>query len=227
VKTNSECTLPITGNYEINMTVSLDTGWNLLPVAIPDGAPAADLLSPVNGFVIAKDVAGTGVYWPESGINILDYLLPGKAYFVLLTENGVVDYSGMKNSKNLSGSDKTLSVRTGLIPTFDPLLPNADGHFTENGLSAITDFKEATGIFESSFSKTVNIYPNPTTGKVNISGLIAGAEISIRDLHGQTVANFKDQSEQVDYDLSTLPPGVYLVKIEANGQSIFRKLVVQ
>jgi hypothetical protein len=120
-----------------------------------------------------------------------------------------------------------LSVRTGLTPIFDQNLPQSNGRFTENGLSAITAFKEATGVLESSFSHIVNIYPNPAKGKVNISGLIAGAEISIRDLHGQTVAHFKAQSELMDYDLSGLPPGVYLVKIEINSQSIFRKLIVQ
>jgi hypothetical protein len=46
-------------------------------------------------------------------------------------------------------------------------------------------------------------------------------------LHGQAVAHFKAQSEQADYDLTGLPPGVYLVKIKANGQSIFRKLILQ
>jgi hypothetical protein len=125
--------------------------------------------------------------------------------------------------KNLSG----LEDLSGLIPTFDPQLPSADGHFTENGLSAITDFKEATGIFERSFSHAVSIYPNPAKGKVTIAGLIAGAEISLSDLHGQTIANFKDQSEQADYDLTGLPPGVYLVKIKINDQSIFRKLILQ
>jgi hypothetical protein len=73
----------------------------------------------------------------------------------------------------------TLSVRTGLTPILDQNLPQSDGFFTENGLSAITGFKEATGISESDFNISVNIYPNPAKGKVTIAGLIAGAEISL------------------------------------------------
>jgi hypothetical protein len=122
---------------------------------------------------------------------------------------------------------ETLSVRTGLTPAFDQNLPQSDGTFTKNGLSAIAEFKAATGVSGHNFGMAVNIFPNPTTGKVNISGLRAGADISINDLHGQTVDTFTAQSEQMTFDLSALPPGVYLVKIESGGQSIFRKLILQ
>ncbi|MCK9270588.1 MAG: T9SS type A sorting domain-containing protein, partial [Bacteroidales bacterium] len=111
VKTSAACTLPVTGEYESDLTVSLNAGWSLLPVVSPVGADADDLFSLVDALVIAKDVAGTGVYWPEHGINTLQVVEPGKAYFVLLTEPGVVDFTGMKKltvAKNLT--QQTLTV---------------------------------------------------------------------------------------------------------------------
>jgi hypothetical protein len=311
VKTSAGCTLTLTGDYETNMNVSLNTGWNLLPVVTPDGAPAADLLSPVNGFVIAKDVAGTGIYWPEYGINTMEYLLPGKAYFVLLTENGEVNYAGFKStftgSKNLSasldltafniqatpishiiailpsaieafepgtligaydlagncfgiteigeeanhltifGDDPTTVEKdgffegemvsfknltgfenlVGLEPTFYQNLPQSDGLFTENGLSAITSFKASTGILGNNSLSSVQVFPNPSDGLVNISGIIPGTSLTITDLQGKVLMEKIADSENIEFDLTGYQPGVYFIKISQNGTNIFRKIVLK
>jgi photosystem II stability/assembly factor-like uncharacterized protein len=311
VKTTQACVLLLTGYYETNMTVSLNTGWNLLPVVTPDGAQAADLLSPVNGFVIAKDVAGTGIYWPEYGINTMEYLLPGKAYFVLLTENGAVNYAGFKStftgSKNLSASldltafniqatpiSHTIAILPSAIETFDPgtligaydqagncfgitkigegnnsitifgddpttdeqdgffegemvffktltgfenlvgleptfyqNLPQSDGLFSENGLSAITSFKASTGIAGVNFLQNVKIFPNPSDGLVNISGIIPGTVLTVTDLQGKILMEKIADSDNTEFDLTGYQPGVYFVKISQNGKSIFRKIVLK
>ncbi len=311
VKTLEGCTLSFTGNYETNMTVSLNAGWNLLPVVTHDGAPAADLLSPINGFVIAKDVAGTGIYWPEFEINTLGYLEPGKAYFLLLTEDGVVDYSGYKSnftgSKNLSasidltafnilatpishtiaifpsaieafkpgtligtynqagncfgitkigegnnsitifGDDPTTAEKdgfyegemvsfknltgfenlVGLEPTFYQNLPQSDGLFTENGLSAITSFNASAGIAGVNFFQHVTIFPNPSDGLVNISGIIPGTALTVTDLQGKVLIEKIADSENTEFDLTDYQSGVYFIKISQNGTNIFRKIVLR
>jgi hypothetical protein len=311
VKTSAGCTLTLTGDYETNMNVSLNAGWNLLPVVTPDGAPAVDLLSPVNGFVIAKDVAGTGIYWPEYGINTMEYLLPGKAYFVLLTENGVVNYAGFKStftgSKNLSasidltafniqatpishtiailpsaieafdpgtligaydqagncfgitkiggennsitifGDDPTTEEKDGffegemvffknlsgfenlegLETTFDQNLPQSDGLFTENGLSAITSFKASTGILGNNLLSSLKVFPNPSDGLVNISGIIPGTILTITDLQGKVLIEKIADSDNTEFDLTDYQSGVYFIKISQNGTNIFRKIVLR
>jgi hypothetical protein len=311
VKTSAGCTLTLTGDYETNMTVLLKAGWNLLPVVTPDGAPAADLLSPVNGFVIAKDVAGTGIYWPEFGINTMEYLLPGKAYFVLLTENAEVNYADFKSnftgSKNLSasidltafniqatpsthtiaifssaietfdpgtfigaydqagncfgitkigegnnsitifGDDPTTGEKdgffegemvffktltgfenlVGLEPTFDQNLPQSDGLFTENGLSAITSFKASTGILGNNLLSSVKVFPNPSDGLVNISGIIPGTVLTVTDLQGKVLMEKIADSENTEFDLTDYQSGVYFIKISQNGTNIFRKIVLK
>jgi PKD repeat protein len=114
-----------------------------------------------------------------------------------------------------------------LLPTFDQSFPQSDGFYTTNGLSVITGFQEATGILENNSAITVNIYPNPTAGKVNISGLQAGAKISINDLHGREVASLVAQAELSVFDISGLQPGVYFVKIDISGHRIIKKLMLQ
>ncbi|MBE0638424.1 MAG: T9SS type A sorting domain-containing protein [Bacteroidales bacterium] len=321
VKTNAACLLEIIGEYETILAVQLNAGWSLLPVVTPDGADPADLFMPVNGFVIAKDVAGSGVYWPQYNINTIGTLYPGKAYYVLMTAPGVVDYTGMKSSGNLtgfdparaglSGLDKTLSglgynitptpsthtiailpsalkdleVGTiigafdqngncfgvtiisenanhltifgddpttaekdgffegemiffknltgfgnlsGLNPTFDQTLPQSDGLFTENGLSAITGFESSTGEGFTDFGRLVNIFPNPTDGVVNITGLQSGAKITVTDVRGQVeLVSETSEAGQTYVDLTDYHAGVYFITIEINGQHIFRKIVLR
>ncbi|MBE0638800.1 MAG: T9SS type A sorting domain-containing protein [Bacteroidales bacterium] len=311
VKATAACTLPIAGELETDMTVSLDAGWNLLPVVSPSGANAAGLLSLVNGFVIAKDVAGIGVYWPQYSINSIGNLQSGKAYYVLLTAPGVVDFTGMKSSgmvKNLTGFQnlsglgitptpsthtiailplalKDLEVGTiigafdqngncfgvtiigeeanhltifgddpttaekdgffeeemilfknltgygnlsGLEPTFDQNLPQSDGLYTENGLSAITGFESSTGVGFADFGRLVIIFPNPSDGVVSITGLQPGSKITVTDVQGQVVLVAEtSEAGQTYVDLTYDHAGVYFVKIEIYGQNIFRKIVLR
>jgi hypothetical protein len=120
VKTSAACTLPVTGEYESDLTVSLNAGWSLLPVVSSVGADANDLFSLVDALVIAKDVAGTGVYWPEHGINTLQVVEPGKAYFVLLTEADEVDFAEHETNSEKTLSGKTPSNFRQLVETTDP-----------------------------------------------------------------------------------------------------------
>jgi hypothetical protein len=107
IKVTEACDLLLSGTHETDMTIALDAGWSLLPVVTSENANADDLFTPVSGFEMAKDVAGTGVYWPQYGINNMGIIMPGKAYYVLMSEAGVVDFTGLKNSNNPTGINLT------------------------------------------------------------------------------------------------------------------------
>ncbi len=114
IKAENEFDVTLTGLKPGSQILELTQGWNLLPVLSPANVDVVALFSSVN-LVIAKEVAGNKLYWPQFGINTLGYLAPGKAYFVLLSSPGEVDYSGFKTSQvkleNLSASpDLTAGV---------------------------------------------------------------------------------------------------------------------
>ena len=310
VKTNAACLLEISGDYETNLAVPLSAGWNLLPVVTPDSVDAAGLLLPVNGFVLAKDVAGTGVYWPQYNLNSIGYILPGKAYYVLMSTPGAVDFTGMKSIKTeiLPGSTEPLpgylikstpsthtiailpaalqvfehgsqigafdqaghcfgatvynretisltvfgddpttaqkdgfyegermwlkdisepETRSGLVADFDVSLPQSDGLFAENGLSAITGFNGSTGFPENSLLSNVNINPSPTEGMVYITGIIPGTIITVTDLYGKVLKGANTDSEYVEMDLTGYPSGIYFIKAQLKENRIFRKVVLK
>jgi hypothetical protein len=133
--------------------------------------------------------------------------------------------------KNLAGLLPEASLvknLSGLNPTFDTKLPSANGLFTENGLSVITGFESATGIGYEGFGTTINVYPNPTDGLLNITGLETNAEMTLTDLKGRLVLKQQNHSSQLmTIDLNDHQPGVYFIKVEHNGEIIYRKLVLR
>jgi hypothetical protein len=93
IKVNDDTELPVCGAEVINKTVNLNAGWNIIPVLSSTPVDIVTLFSGVNGFQIAKDVAGFGIYWSAFGINTIGNVMPGKAYHVRMTAPGTIDYS--------------------------------------------------------------------------------------------------------------------------------------
>ncbi|MEI8006283.1 MAG: T9SS type A sorting domain-containing protein [Bacteroidota bacterium] len=80
----------------------------------------------------------------------------------------------------------------------------------------------------------VNIMPNPTSGvfKMIVSGsAYKDLQVTISNVEGNTVYTDLTRSVAKDYsrsmDLTTLPKGVYFVKVQTDGHMITKKLVIQ
>jgi hypothetical protein len=84
IKTASPGQLLFSGFTAIDHTLTLQPGWNLIPVLSACPVETASLFSGV-AVTMIKEVAGRQVWWPENEIHALDTLIPGKSYFVLMT----------------------------------------------------------------------------------------------------------------------------------------------
>jgi hypothetical protein len=90
---SNQAFLPIFGNEEINKTLALSSGWNLMPVICNTNVSTSTLVAGLGANLqIIKEIAGIKVYWPAFGIYTLSQLTPGKAYFVNLTTSGSVTF---------------------------------------------------------------------------------------------------------------------------------------
>jgi hypothetical protein len=95
----------------------------------------------------------------------------------------------------------------------------AEDHYTHNQYT-IT-FTVATGTNELS-KNDVRIYPNPTTGVLNISSHET-AEASLYTANGSLIETFQVNNTK-RIDLSNLPNGIYFIRVKTEDQVITKKI---
>ena len=87
IKAENEFEVTLTGTKIDPPYVDLTGGWNLIPVLTSCGSGTGEVFDGMTSLQIVKEVAGPNVFWPAYEIETLEDLVPGKAYFVLMTEN--------------------------------------------------------------------------------------------------------------------------------------------
>jgi len=93
VKLTEAVTLTITGQPEINKTLQLNEGWNLIPVISDEPVAVSDLFAGVaSDLIIVKAVADVNIFWPDYSINTIGMLMPGQSYFVKMAAPGTVTF---------------------------------------------------------------------------------------------------------------------------------------
>ncbi len=102
VKALNDFDLTLTGTKIADPTVSIPSGWSLLPVLVACETPVEELFSAFPDLIIVKQVAGVNLYWPAYNINTLGNLIPGKAYFVAASSDGQATFPACAKSRYTS-----------------------------------------------------------------------------------------------------------------------------
>ncbi|MCB0380210.1 MAG: T9SS type A sorting domain-containing protein [Flavobacteriales bacterium] len=71
----------------------------------------------------------------------------------------------------------------------------------------------------------INIYPNPSSGKIYFNNTSIQYEIHVFDMYGKIVFELPKGNHK-DIDLSNLPNGVYLIKLSNENQSQIDKIII-
>ena len=201
---------------------------------------------PLNGFtdkLVYATLNSSGTY----GICRSNNVVPKNDYhFVVL----VYDYQGSNNNIAKLYIDGVLDgVATNLIniplstadtyigwgPSLVENERHFDGDIDDIGLfnraltvSEIdTIFNEVpTGINNYNTVRLGMVYPNPTTGFVNIQmNLIGEKQITIINSIGEVIAHEVNDSNKMTFDISQYPSGLYFVMINTNGKTETIKIV--
>jgi hypothetical protein len=109
---------------------------------------------------------------------------------------------------------------------YNPEMPNNDGLFASEGMSAIEALSILnTGLAEN-FARGLYIYPNPTNGVVTVGGIAGIEQILVMASDGSVVMRITPKSEGNQLlDLSNLPAGFYQVQISTSQGVATRKVV--
>ena len=125
-----------------------------------------------------------------------------------------------------TGEEFELKVR------FDQSFSNANGTFVTHGISKILDAEfNALSVLETS-SEEINIYPNPSFGQVNISGVKKASTIEIYTSGGQvlqtiTLGSNHTGSNVLAVDLSAYPSGIIYFRITGTDKVEVKKVILK
>ncbi len=93
IKVSDNCTLDLSGFEIQDRTLTLNNGWNLIPVLSDCPVDTEELFEPIQNYIrIVKDAAGTGIYWPAQEVNTLPVLEPGESYYVKIFSNHSITF---------------------------------------------------------------------------------------------------------------------------------------
>lgn len=88
VKFTHDTVLQLTGYPETYHYIPLDQGWNLVPVLRPIPIPVENLnTEPPGKISVIRDAISQNAFWPDQQQYSLTMLLPGKSYFIHVTES--------------------------------------------------------------------------------------------------------------------------------------------
>ncbi len=109
-----------------------------------------------------------------------------------------------------------------------PVYPERQGTVSSN-VQQQDQLLFETGKETMEFQEVDALYPNPTTGVffITFSKALQDAAISITDLNGKAVQQFKASGIKLSCNLSSLASGTYFVRIEEAGKLIIKKVIKQ
>ncbi|MEI7662220.1 MAG: T9SS type A sorting domain-containing protein [Bacteroidota bacterium] len=148
----------------------------------------------------------------------------GNAGSTYLWSNGSVDRHIRFGSTGIGYDTQTYSVH----------VVNQHGCEGDAAINVIFSFDVCVGIDEQTFSDHIRIYPNPTTGKIQIEtdGMPGQVNGSVLSALGKTLRNFSmpgttNGKSLLNLDISDLPKGIYLVRFSDESFVHIHKLVLE
>jgi hypothetical protein len=71
----------------------------------------------------------------------------------------------------------------------------------------------------------INLFPNPSSSKINIECEIEMKEIVVKDILGREIFSTDPNEKKIELDLTFLNEGIYFVGIETEKGMVVRKIV--
>jgi minor extracellular serine protease Vpr len=122
--------------------------------------------------------------------------------------------------KNILKQTARLDIRTGNIP---PEGSVSWGWGKVDALAAVLAAEAYTSVKEVRINPDdVKLYPNPAKSHMNIEGM-QPVKVTVYDILGNTIM----VSDKTTIDISSLSKGVYLIRMDANNETVIKKLWVE
>lgn len=117
------------------------------------------------------------------------------------------------------------AVSQNMNVTYNTTMPDHDGVFRNLGLSMLATMETGVvGTQENDRFSLISLYPNPSSGDAQITGLQPGMLLTVTDLTGRILLKklVNSPTEQLNFEFS----GIFIVEIQEEGKAWRRKMVV-
>jgi hypothetical protein len=161
------------------------------------------------------------------------YVYRGSHFPNLLGHYIFTDYCNDSIWTLYNQSGNWLLTRQGHYPdnNFSTFGEDANGELYVAGHTSGTIYRlieTTSGLGDQSLSGNIKIYPDPFEQSVNIelgSDNASGAHLTIFDLQGRPLFSKNISNSNTTLHLNFLPQGIYFVRLEIKGQTVFRKIM--
>jgi len=174
-------------------------------------------LQPVNSVI---NVGGTATYTVLSSITSAAYQWQQDAGTGFVNLSNAGPYSGVTtNTLTVTGATAAMNNYN-----YRCLISNSWGcSDTTNSSALMTNL----GVNNMLTNKMVSIYPNPSHNNIAIQLPYDNGKglIQLIDEVGQILSEQNIKGAKTSFDISTLSPGMYILKIQCDGQIIYKKLL--
>lgn len=127
-----------------------------------------------------------------------------------------------------AGGDQAFVHFQGWVPFNNSVYFRASyGHFTDYEICRFTP-ANTIGFDEEPYPN-LSVFPNPSHGIFNITPLASlhTTSIEVYSIQGELVYNSTVSDEQTTINLTTQPPGIYLVKVVNNNKTIYSQKIIK
>jgi hypothetical protein len=101
IKVTEEAVLPMPGCPTDDLSVDLDATWNIMPVFSACNVLATEIFNPIiDKVIVVKEIGGNKIFWPDMGIQTLQVLERGRAYYVAVSQNTSITYGDCQSYKS-------------------------------------------------------------------------------------------------------------------------------
>jgi len=203
---NLEDRVPISISQSIDLAGTNIEEWDDLGVAIIIQNYATTEVFQ-SGYAVENAVYATDATLSE--LNLDGTLIPGFSSDVF--EYNIELPDGTTVAPEVTGIATDENATVVVVPTYELPGTTTVDVFAEDLLTHLTynvNFTVIAGLEDNAASK-VKVYPNPTTGIVNISG-VEDAKIAVYSITGTLIAEYESTKT---IDMSSQPNGIYFVKV--------------
>ena len=73
------------------------------------------------------------------------------------------------------------------------------------------------------------VYPNPSNGNFTITTKTFLKSVDVYTINGALIKSYKvdDSSENVEFNISDLPSGVYLLELKNDSEKTWKKVIIE